>query len=195
MNDTNVSCISHRCVYTPGKQNLSGTYSFLQPNIPPFSGFRARAFCGGKRTCLWSLGTKHFLIDTNIFCISNAMCTNTWKTKLERLSSLHPNVPPFRGFRARFWVFWGGKLTFLWSISTKALSKWSKHLLYILNLQKVNCLNPWDYTTSWPPGTTYNSLVICFGWGQSQLKISVYCISHLLSAHPPHWLAEKYILS
>ena len=47
-------------------------------------------------------------------------------------SSLQPNVPLFRRFRARFWVFWGGKQTRLWSIGMEALPEWYKYLTYNL---------------------------------------------------------------
>ena len=42
------------------KTKLKWCLSFLQPNAPPFSGFRARfwALLGGKRTCSWSISTK-----------------------------------------------------------------------------------------------------------------------------------------
>ena len=53
----------------------------------------------------------------------------------KKCSGGHPflqlNLPLFSGFRARFWTFWGGKRTHLWSISAKALSEWYKHLVYI----------------------------------------------------------------
>ena len=44
---------------------------------------------------------------------------------------LQPNVPLCSSFRARFLVFWDGKDTRSWSISTKALPEWYKPLKYI----------------------------------------------------------------
>ena len=109
LNDTNI-LYPMWCTQTLGSQNWRSTHLFLQPNVPPFSSFRAIFGCSGVVNGLVHVISvpRPFLNDTHILYIFYAMYTNIWMSKLQwRLSLfLHPNIPPFSGFRGvRFWAF------------------------------------------------------------------------------------------
>ena len=63
------------------------------------------------------------------------------------------------------------------------------------DLWKVNYLDPWSYTKSWPPDTICRPLVICFRWVQNLLKTSMCCIFCLFHVLTQHKLANICILS
>ena len=60
LNDTNILYITNSMYSILGSHNWSVAHPFLQPNVPPFWGFRAwfSAFWGGKRNTSWGVGTK-----------------------------------------------------------------------------------------------------------------------------------------
>ena len=123
-----------QCIQTLGRHNWRVEHQFLQPNVPPFQGFRAWffAFWGGKRTRSWGIGTKA-LPDQYKHLIYN-QC-NVYKhfeviIEVSLILFLQPNILLFWGFRAWFSAFWGGKHTSPCGISTKPLPAWYKHLIY-----------------------------------------------------------------